>query len=262
MIQVSTRLLQTTAKGQRIALDQVMDEVKQIRHTQAVQARFGQLHQGLGSVTDQVQHPHTQCLKPCLDQRVPGLIGAIIGDLFNHQIAAYQVHEHHYHPLQKRFIYCPNDRSCLAPGNPLTLPSLDRLKDHAFQLLHQASQGARRTAHMPLQMKPSEKLAHRFRPNPALEAKEIEHRDDQADEPTAACFGFPKPRLRVAITARYRLPQTMHAALGESSLNRDLSKACLGVVTKGVENQTAFRPKSHVGRSSAGYLNSWWNSVP
>ena len=101
-------------------------------------------------------------------------------------------------------------------------------------------------------MKPSEKLAHRFRPNPALEATEIEHRDDQADEPTAACFGFPKPRLGVAIAARYRLPQTMHAALRESGLNCDLSNACLGVVTKGVENQTAFRPKSHVGRSSAG----------
>src|SRR5205807_10646887 len=146
----------------------------------------------------------------------------------------------------------PNDRSCLAPGDPLALPSRGRCKDHAFQLLHHASQGAWRTAHMPLQVKPSEKLAHRFRPNPALETKEIEHRDDQADEPTAACFGFPKPRLGVAIAARYRLPQTMHAALRESGLNCDLSNACLGVVTKGVENQTAFRPKSHVGRSSAG----------
>jgi hypothetical protein len=101
-------------------------------------------------------------------------------------------------------------------------------------------------------MKPSEKLAHRFRPNPALEAKEIKHRDDQAEEPTAAFFGFQKPRLGVAISARYRLPQTMHAALGEPGLNRDLSNAGLGVVTKGFENQTAFRPKSHVGRSSAG----------
>src|SRR5215510_8794724 len=105
---------------------------------------------------------------------------------------------------------------------------------------------------MPLQMKPSEKLAHRFRPNPALEAKEIKHRDDEAEAPAAAFFGFPQPRLGVAISARYRLPQTMHAALGESGLNRNVANAGLGIVTKGVENQTAFRPKSHVGRSSAG----------
>src|SRR4029453_12576896 len=39
------RLSQTTAYGERIALDQFMDEVKQIWYTQTLQARFGQLDQ-------------------------------------------------------------------------------------------------------------------------------------------------------------------------------------------------------------------------
>jgi hypothetical protein len=54
------------------------------------------------------------------------------------------------------------------------------------------------------------------------------------------------------IPALQSLPQAMHAALGEPSFNRDLSNACLGVGAKIVENQTAFRPKSHVGQSSEG----------
>ena len=47
---------QTPAKGQRIALHDLMDEVKEIRHTQALQALFGELDQRLGPVTHQVQH--------------------------------------------------------------------------------------------------------------------------------------------------------------------------------------------------------------
>jgi hypothetical protein len=54
------------------------------------------------------------------------------------------------------------------------------------------------------------------------------------------------------IPALQSLPQTMHAALGEPSFNRDLSNAGLGVGAKTVENQTAFRPQSPVGRSSEG----------
>src|SRR6185295_18607848 len=54
------RLPQRTANGQRIALHKVMDEVKQIRDTQARQARFGQLDQGLCPVTHEVQHPDAQ----------------------------------------------------------------------------------------------------------------------------------------------------------------------------------------------------------
>src|SRR5439155_22458700 len=83
-----TRLSQMTAYGERIALDQLMDEVKQIRYTQTLQARFGQLHQRLGPVTHQVEHPGSQRLEPCRDQSVPGVIAAILGDLFKQQVAA------------------------------------------------------------------------------------------------------------------------------------------------------------------------------
>jgi hypothetical protein len=64
------------------------------------------------------------------------------------------------------------------------------------------------------------------------------------------------------IPALQRLPQTMYAALGEPDFYRDVANACLGMVTKEVENQMAFCPKSHVGQSSVGCLNSWLNSVP
>src|SRR5713101_471847 len=64
----------------------------------------------------------------------------------------------------------------------------------------------------------------------------------------------------MAISAGHRLPQAMHAALGEPGLTGDLANTSLGVFTKGVENQAAFGPISHVGQSSAGFLNSWQNS--
>src|SRR6266853_541130 len=90
------------------------------------------------------------------------------------------------------------------------------------------------------------------RSHAALEAKVIKDRDHQADEPPVALFGFPKPRLRMAISAVHRPSQAMHAALGESGLTGDLTNTRHSVVPKGVENQAAFRPKSHGGRSSDG----------
>src|SRR2546426_1682968 len=54
----------------------------------------------------------------------------------------------------------------------------------------------------------------------------------------------------------------MHTALGEPGLIGNLSDALLGVVTKSVENPKTFGPKSHVGLSSEGRLNSWSNSAP
>src|SRR5436190_22896455 len=101
-------------------------------------------------------------------------------------------------------------------------------------------------------MQMSEKLAHCVNPHAAFEAEGIERRDHQAGQPTAALFCCPQPGLRMDIPVLQSLPQTMHAALGESGFNCALSNACPGVVAKKVENQTAFRPKSHVGRSSAG----------
>jgi hypothetical protein len=54
----------------------------------------------------------------------------------------------------------------------------------------------------------------------------------------------------------------MHTALGEPGLLCNLSDALLGIVTKSIENQKSFSPKSHVGLSSEGSLNFWSNSAP
>src|SRR5712691_9363767 len=54
------RLSQAPANGQRIALDDLMDDVKAIRHTQALQAFFGQLDEGVGPITDHVQDLRSQ----------------------------------------------------------------------------------------------------------------------------------------------------------------------------------------------------------
>src|SRR2546427_830262 len=54
----------STPYGERIALDQVMDDVKEIRHTQALQPLFGELNAGLCPVTHQVQDAGAQCLQP------------------------------------------------------------------------------------------------------------------------------------------------------------------------------------------------------
>src|SRR5882672_5253583 len=187
---------------------------------------------------------------------------AIVRDLFDQQVATHQVHEHQHQALQEGFVHRPDDRSHLAIGYPLVLPSRCRFKDHLFQRLHHPSQGARRTAHMRLKAKMSEKLADRFGPNTSLEAEDIEDGHYQADQPTAAFFGFPKPRLRVTGSPVDSLFETMDTAFGKPGLMGNLSNALLRIVTKRVENQKTFGPKSHVGRSSEGWLNSGWNSAP
>ena len=58
------RVSQASAKGERIALDDLMDDMEEIRHTQALQPLFGELDQGLGSVTDQVQDLGSQGREP------------------------------------------------------------------------------------------------------------------------------------------------------------------------------------------------------
>jgi hypothetical protein len=105
---------------------------------------------------------------------------------------------------------------------------------------------------MRLKTKTPQKLAAGVCPNAALEAKDIQAGHHEADKPPATFRRFPPPGLRMDIPALQSLPQTMHAALGEPGFNRDVANAGPGVVAKKVENQTAFRPKSHVGRSSAG----------
>src|SRR5437870_13773747 len=146
-------------------------------------------------------------------------------------------------------------------GNPLLLPSGCCLQDRLLQRLHHPSQGTGRTAHMRRKAQTTEKLADRFGPNAACEAEGIERRHHQADEPTAAGFRFPPPGLRVGIATFPRLLETMHTAFGKPRLLGNPSNTLLTVVTKTLENLQTFGPYSHVGLSSEGWLNSWWNSV-
>jgi hypothetical protein len=115
---------------------------------------------------------------------------------------------------------------------------------------------------MPLKMQTSEKLAYRFHPHAALQAKDIERGHHQAGEPTPTFLGFPQLRLRLAVSARHCLAKTMHTALGEAGLLGYSSNTLLAVITKTLENEKAFVPKFHVGLFSEGLLNSCRNSVP
>src|SRR5258708_4432899 len=102
-----------------------------------------------------------------------------------------------------------------------------------------------------------EKLADRFEAHAALETEGIEGRHHQTREPTSAVLGFPQPRLRVAVSACHGLFETMHTALGNPRLTGKLARALRHIVTKRVENQQTFRPKSHVvGPLSYGWLKS------
>ena len=56
-------------------------------------------------------------------------------------------------------------------GNALLFPGGDGLQEDALQRVHHPSQGAGRTSHLRLQMETAEKLAERFGPYAALEAK-------------------------------------------------------------------------------------------
>jgi hypothetical protein len=66
----------------------------------------------------------------------------------------------------------------------------------------------------------------------------------------------------MTISALYGLAQTMHTAFGETDLRGNVTNTGLGVIPKAVENQEAFGPESHVGRSSAAGLNLWLNLAP
>jgi hypothetical protein len=118
-----------------------MAEVKQIRDTQAAQARACQLDQRLGAVTHQVQHPGAQRRQAAVGTVEPGVKAAILSPLFHHQIARSQVHEHQHHVLQKRFVHGPDDRAYLTMGNPFLLPSGAGLQEEVFQRVHDVSQG-------------------------------------------------------------------------------------------------------------------------
>jgi hypothetical protein len=97
LLEVLVRLAQVATNGQRVALDKLMNDMKEIRHAQTLQPFFGELDQGLGSVTDHIQHPSAEALESLLHQRLPRGIGAIVRDLFQQQIAGGKIHEDEDH---------------------------------------------------------------------------------------------------------------------------------------------------------------------
>jgi hypothetical protein len=110
---------------------------------------------------------------------------------------------------------------------------------------------------MGLQVKTTAKLAHRFRSNASFEAAHQEGGHDQADEPVSACWRFPPPRFRVAVSAINRLEVTMPAAFGKSGSFGEASDALLTIFTNRVENPNTLGPQSPiVGPYSDGWLQS------
>src|SRR5918993_1454018 len=110
---------------------------------------------------------------------------------------------------------------------------------------------------MGLHMEIAEKRPERLGSHAAFEAEHEQRGHDPADEPGAAGFGFPKPRLRVAISAIPGLEVAMHAAFGKPSAIRQAPDALLTVFTNRVENDNALSPQSHrVGPSCEERRNS------
>jgi hypothetical protein len=130
------RLLQLPGHRERIALHNIVHEVKEIWHAQALEAVFGELNQGFGPVTDQVQHAGAQCLQPLVHQRFPRGVGAIVCYLFLHNVSGGHLLEDQYHLFQESFVHGPNNLAHLTSGNPILLPDLDGLRNRDRQGLH------------------------------------------------------------------------------------------------------------------------------
>src|SRR5215468_5653867 len=108
---------------------------------------------------------------------------------------------------------------------------------------------------MPLQAQTAEKLAEGLRSHPAFEAEHQQRGSHQADQPGAACLGFPQRRLRVTVAALNRLEVSMYAAFGKPGVIRQAPDALLAVCTNRVANDNTLGPQSHgVGPCSEGWL--------
>jgi hypothetical protein len=133
------RLSQPTADGQRIALDEVREEMKDSRETQALHARFGQFEQRLCPLTHQGEPPDAQGLQPRRDQRVPRGITTLLCHLFAYQRPADQVQAPQHQACQAGFVHRPDDRAGLAMGYPRLLPSGGRLHNRLLHAVHHPS---------------------------------------------------------------------------------------------------------------------------
>src|SRR5688500_1114589 len=148
-------------------------------------------------------------------------------------------------------------------GNPFFLPSGAGLQD---ELPHRAHDAAPATGGAPHRRLHVEMTGKRAAPPAAHTAVQPVHKQrghDQADEPAGtAGLGFPKPRLRVAVSAIPGLEVAMHAAFGKPGAIRQAPDALLTVFTNRVENDNALGPQSHgVGPSFEERRNSGSNSL-
>ena|SRR6516164_6750183 len=110
-------------------------------------------------------------------------------------------------------------------------------------------------------MQAGKKLADRFHPSPALESKDIECGHHQARSPAPAVFGFPQPRLGMAMTALHGLLETMRTALGQPRLLGKMAHALCAHFTKRLENPQTFRHCSEdseaaIDRASNGFYST------
>ncbi len=129
-------VFQAPADGECIALHQIMHTRKDVRHTQALQALFSELDQGLRPVTDQGQDLRSQRLEPCIDQRVPCGTGAIVCDVLQHQVSRRHVLKDDHHAFQEGFIHAADHLSDLASRSRGLLPGLCCLSRRRLQCLH------------------------------------------------------------------------------------------------------------------------------
>jgi integral membrane sensor domain MASE1 len=86
-----TSLSQPQAYCRSIAFDQLVDQMEEIRDTEASQSRLAQLDQRLSSITDEIQDSRAKCLKPGGDPSVPGVVGSILCGLFDQERTAGEV---------------------------------------------------------------------------------------------------------------------------------------------------------------------------
>src|ERR1044071_7306498 len=94
-----------SCQGKRRALDQIMQAMKEVGHTETLQALVRKLDQGFRPVTDQVPHPGAEGRQAGLHSSLPGRIGAVLCHFFQQQIPRAEVHQDQHHLFQECFIH-------------------------------------------------------------------------------------------------------------------------------------------------------------
>jgi hypothetical protein len=176
---VPVSLSHTLPYGERVAFDDLMHKVEEIRHPEALQPLFGELNERLGPVTHHVQHTGSQGLQPLISQHFPRGVGPIVCHLFLHNVPSGHILEDQDHLFQEDFVHGPNNLSYLAMGDPVLLPTPGGLLNRDHQCRHHAAQGRGRTAHLRLKTETRKKLTDRVHAHAAFETEGIERGDYQ-----------------------------------------------------------------------------------